>query len=44
MKVAKTTKRERTVLPTTRMWANAQRDSRPAEIKRRRLFNAAKFG
>jgi len=26
------------------MWANAQRDGRPAEHKWRRLFNAAKFG
>ena len=28
----------------TRMWANAQRDGRPAEYRWRRLFNAAKFG
>jgi len=28
----------------TRMWANAQRDSRPAEHRWRHLFNAAKFG
>jgi len=28
----------------TRMWANAQPDSRPAEHRRRPLFNAAKFG
>jgi len=28
----------------TRMWANAQRDGRPAEYKWRPLFNAAKFG
>jgi len=28
----------------TRMWANAQRDGRPAEHRRRPLFNAAKFG
>jgi len=28
----------------TRMWANAQRDSRPAEYRWRPLFNAAKFG
>jgi len=27
----------------TRMWANAQRDGRPAEHKWRPLFNAAKF-
>jgi len=26
------------------MWANTQRDGRPAEYKWRRLFNAAKFG
>jgi len=29
---------------TTRMWADAQRDGRPAEYKWRPLFNAAKFG
>jgi len=28
----------------TRMWANAQRDDRPAEHRWRLLFNAAKFG
>jgi len=28
----------------TRMWANAQRDGRPAEYRLRHLFNAAKFG
>jgi len=28
----------------TRMWANAQRDGRPAEYGWRPLFNAAKFG
>jgi len=28
----------------TRMWANAQRDDRLAEYKRRPLFNAVKFG
>jgi len=28
----------------TRMWANAQRDGRPAEYKWHPLFNAAKFG
>ena len=28
----------------TRMWANAQRDGRPAEHSWRPLFNAAKFG
>jgi len=26
------------------MWANAQRDGRPAAYKSRPLFNAAKFG
>jgi len=31
-------------LKKTRMWANAQRDGRPAEHKWRPLFNAAKFG
>jgi len=29
---------------TTRMWANAQRDGRPAEHSWHPLFNAAKFG
>ena len=28
----------------TRMWANAQRDGRPAEHRRCPLLNAAKFG
>jgi len=28
----------------TRMWANAQRDGRPAEHRWRPLLNAAKFG
>ena len=28
----------------TRMWANAQRDGRPAEYRWRPLFNSAKFG
>ena len=28
----------------TRMWANAQRDGRPAKHKWHPLFNAAKFG
>jgi len=28
----------------TRMWANAQRDGRPAECRWCPLFNAAKFG
>ena len=27
-----------------RMWANAQRDGRPAKYKWRPLFNATKFG
>jgi len=26
------------------MWANAQRDGRPAEYRLRPLFNAVKFG
>jgi len=32
------------VLKWTRMWANAQRDGRPAEYRWHPLFNAAKFG
>jgi len=28
----------------TRMWANVQRDGRPAEHRWRPLFNAAMFG
>jgi len=32
------------LLQLTRMWANAQRDGRPAEHRWRPLFNAAKFG
>jgi len=32
------------IIKTTRMWANAQRDGRPAEYRSRRLFKAAKFG
>jgi len=28
----------------TRMWANAQRDGRPAEYRWRLLFNATNFG
>jgi len=28
----------------TRMWANAQRDGRPAEYRWRPMFNVAKFG
>jgi len=31
-------------LITTRMWATAQPDGRPAEHRWRPLFNAAKFG
>jgi len=30
-------------LKTTRMWANAQRDGRPAEHSWRPLFNVVKF-
>ena len=30
-------------ISSTRMWANAQRDGRPAEYRRRPLCNAAKF-
>ena len=30
--------------PITRMWANAQRDGRPAEHRWRPVFNTAKFG
>jgi len=33
-----------TQLKSTRMWANAQRDDRPAEYRWRPLFNAAKLG
>jgi len=33
-----------TFLFLTRMWANPQRDGRPAEYRWRPLFNAAKFG
>jgi len=36
--------RSRTETFTTRMWANAQRDGRPAEHRWRPLFNDAKFG
>jgi len=32
------------IIATTRMWANAQRDGRPAEYRWRPLFNAAMFG
>jgi len=30
--------------PKLEMWANSQRDGRPAEYRWRPLFNAAKFG
>jgi len=33
-----------TKLWITRMWANAQRDGRPAEYRWRHVLNAAKFG
>ena len=33
----------KTILLPTRMWANAQRDGRPAEHRWRPLFNAGKF-
>ena len=29
---------------STRMWANAQRDGRPAELRWRPLFNGTKLG
>jgi len=32
------------IICITRIWANAQRDGRPAEYRWRPLFNAAKFG
>jgi len=32
------------ILSELEMWANAQRDGRPAEYRWRPLFNAAKFG
>jgi len=32
------------IISLTRMWADAQRDGRPAEYRWRPLFNAAKFG
>jgi len=32
------------IISTLEMWANAQRDGRPAEYRWRPLFNAAKFG
>ena len=37
-------KKKPTKTKTTRMWANAQPDGRPAEHRWRPLFNAAKFG
>jgi len=37
-------KKKREEEERTRMWANAQRDGRPAEYIWRPLFNAAKFG
>jgi len=43
----KVTPYQRTSMPNskqTRMWANGQRDGRPAEHRWRPLFNAAKFG
>ena len=33
-----------TIIITTRMWANAQRDGHPAKHRWHPLFNAAKFG
>ena len=36
--------RQHTTTHSTRMWASAQRDGRPAEYRWRPLFNAAKFG
>ena len=41
-----TDRRDNRIVETlcTRMWANAQRDGRPAEHRWRPLFNAAKFG
>jgi len=35
---------ERKLPYVTRMWANVQGDGRPAEYRRRPLFNTAKFG
>jgi len=40
-------RREREIIPRIKkleMWANAQRDGRPAKYTWRPLFNAAKFG
>jgi len=36
--------RIRVIYVELEMWANAQRDGRPAEYRWRPLFNAAKFG
>ena len=36
--------KERKTRKKLEMWANAQRDGRPAEHRCRPLFNAAKFG
>jgi len=33
-----------TILQKLEMWANAQRDGRPAEHRWSRLFNAVNFG
>jgi len=38
------TKQHLGTLNELEMWANAQRDGRPAEYRWRPLFNAAKFG
>jgi len=44
-KISQPTLRNRqTDLVPTRMWADAQRDGRPAEYRWRPLFNAAKYG
>jgi len=37
-------KRDKNKKYKTGMWANAQRNGRPAEYRWRPLFNAAKFG
>jgi len=37
------THQKQTMQKQTRMWANAQRDGRPAKYRWRPLFNAAKF-
>jgi len=36
--------KKRKKIEGTRMWANSQRDGRPAKYRWRPLFNAAKFG